>query len=207
MRHTLTQERRWAMQPLLLLAGFVIFLGACSSEKRSVQPLYNVDSLVRTQIDYLKTYETSVEKHVLLDGVRKTTTITPKDSAAWNEELAIFLELEVINKPSNKALYEAEQKLDTKSNLNVKSFTSTEELPVTFLKIYYDGSLDQVRKIEAQYNEANALYKSTRYLTMEFEQIFNKTLLTSYAVAGGQKMFLDDSVQYSIQATIAVKQR
>ena len=184
-----------------------MFLGACSSEKRGVNPLYNVDSLIQTQISYLKTYETSVEKHALLDGVRKTTTITPRDSSAWNEELAIFLELEVINKPSNKSLYKVEDKLDNKSNLNVKSFVATEELPVTVLTIYYDRSLDQVRKIEAQYNEANALYKSMRYLTLEFEQIFNKTLLTSYTVAGGQKMFLDDSVQYSIKANIAIKRK
>jgi hypothetical protein len=206
MPHTL-QRGRWCNKQLFLLltASIMFSLASCSMEKRSRDPLYDVDSLIQTQIKYLKAYEASIEKRALLDGVQNVTTITPKDSSDWSEELAIFLELNMINKPSNKASYKIEDKLDDRSNLNIKSFTSTEELPVTFLKLYYYRSLDQLRKVEAQYSEANALYKSTRFLTMEFEQVLNKTLLTSYAVAGGQKMFLDDSVQYSIRANIAVK--
>src|SRR5687767_4794124 len=207
MPQTLKRERWCTKQLFLLLTASIMFsLSSCSMEKRSTDPLYDVDSLIQTQIKYLKAYKASVEKRALLDGVQNVTTITPKDSSDWSEELAIFLELNVINKPSNKASYKIEDTLDDRSNLNIKSFTSTEELPVTFLKLYYYRSLDQLRKVEAQYSEANALYKSTRFLTMEFEQILNKTLLTSYAVTGGQKMFLDDSVQYSIRANIAVKE-
>ena len=66
--------------------------------------------------------------------------------------------------------------------------------------------MDRVRKIEAEYNARNALYKSTRLLTLEFEEVEGKSRLTSYAVDGGQKMFLDDSVQYTIDAAIARKQ-
>jgi hypothetical protein len=207
MPYTLKRERRCNTKLFLLLTASIMFsLASCSMEKRIADPLYDVDSLIQTQIKYLKVYKASIEKRALLDGVQNVTTITPKDSTDWIEELAIFLELSVINKPSNKTYYKIEETLDDRSNLNVRSFTSTDELPVTFLKLYYYRSLDQLRKVEAQYSEANALYKSTRFLTMEFEQIFNKTLLTSYAVAGGQKMFLDDSVQYSIRANIAVKE-
>jgi hypothetical protein len=207
MPYTLKRERRCNTKLFLLLTASIMFsLASCSMEKRIADPLYDVDSLIQTQIKYLKVYKASIEKRALLDGVQNVTTITPKDSTDWIEELAIFLELSVINKPSNKTYYKIEETLDDRSNLNVRSFISTDELPVTFLKLYYYRSLDQLRKVEAQYSEANALYKSTRFLTMEFEQIFNKTLLTSYAVAGGQKMFLDDSVQYSIRANIAVKE-
>lgn len=191
---------------LLFTALISLLLANCSPETRSREALYDIDSLIRTQIRYLKEYNTSIQKTALLNGVQNVTTIKPTDSADWDEELAIFMELDVMNKPSNKALYKIDSELDSKNNLNVKSFTATEDLPVVFLKVYYNRSLDELRKVEARYYESNALYKSTRYLTMEFEQVYNTTLLTSYKVAGGQKMFLDDSVQYSISASIDVKQ-
>src|SRR5688500_7582547 len=174
MPYTLKRERRCNTKLFLLLTASIMFsLASCSMEKRIADPLYDVDSLIQTQIKYLKVYKASIEKRALLDGVQNVTTTTPKDSTDWIEELAIFLELSVINKPSNKTYYKIEETLDDRSNLNVRSFTSTDELPVTFLKLYYYRSLDQLRKVEAQYSEANALYKSTRFLTMEFEQIFN----------------------------------
>ena len=184
---------------------FGIFFFSCSSEKQKTANLYNVDSLINTQINYLLGHKAAVNKHAKLNGTEEITTTNPKDTAAWNEELAIFFELGVVNKPIHRGTYTIENFADVKSNLSVKSFTTTEDLPVKFLKVYYQDSMAQLRKIEAQYDEANALYSSKRFLTMEFENIYDKTMLTSYSIAGGQKMFLDDSVQYTIRANIALK--
>jgi hypothetical protein len=188
--------------PIVLIT--LIFL-SCSTEEQRTAGLYNVDSLFKTQIDYLVGHEAVISKKAVLNGVEKITTINPKDSLAWNEELAIFFELDVVNKPIHKGIYHIEEYADNKSNLSVKSFSTTEDLPVRFLKVYYQNSLSQLRKIEAQYNEANSLYSSKRFLTMEFENVYNKTILTSYSITGGQKMFLDDSVQYNIDANIVLK--
>jgi hypothetical protein len=182
-----------------------VILLSCSTEEQNTAGLYNVDSLFKTQIDYLVGHEAVISKKAVLNGVEKITMITPKDSLAWNEELSIFFELDVVNKPIHKGIYSVEEYADNKSNLSVKSFSTTEDLPVRFLKVYYQNSLSQLRKIEAQYNEANSLYSSRRFLTMEFENVYNKTILTSYSIKGGQKMFLDDSVQYNIDANIVLK--
>ena len=178
---------------------------SCSTEKHKSAGLYNVDSLFKTQIDYLIGHNATINKKAKLNGREKVTTTNPKDSLAWNEELAIFFELDIVNKPISKGTYKVEEYADNKSNLFVKSFTTTEDLPVKFLKIYYQRSLSQLRKIEAQYNEANSLYSSKRFLTLEFESVYNKTILTAYSIQGGQKMFLDDSVQYTIDANIVLK--
>ena len=198
----MTANTRLFQVVIVLMA--LIFL-SCSSEEQNTAGLFNVDSLFRTQIDYLVGHEAVISKKAVLNGVEKMTTINPKDSLAWNAELAIFFELDVVNKPIHKAIYKVEDYADNKSNLTVKSFSTTEDLPVRFLKIYYQNSMSQLRKIEAQYNEANSLYSSRRFLTMEFENVYNKTILTSYSIAGGQKMFLDDSVQYNIAANIELK--
>jgi hypothetical protein len=182
----------------------LLFL-SCATEKQNEVTLYNVDSLFKTQINYLLRHEAVIDKKAILDGVERTTSINPKDSLSWNEELTIFFELDVVNKPIHMTKYKVEQYADSRSNLSVKSFSTTEDLPVKFLKIYYEKSMSQLRKIEAQYNESNSLYASKRFLTLEFENIYNKTILTSYSIAGGQKMFLDDSVQYTIDANIVLK--
>ena len=198
----MTANTRSFQVVIVLMA--LIFL-SCSAEEQNTAGLFNVDSLFKTQIDYLVGHEAVISKKAVLNGVEKITTINPKDSLAWNAELAIFFELDVVNKPIHKAIYKVEEYADNKSNLSVKSFSTTEDLPVRFLRIYYQNSLSQLRKIEAQYNETNSLYSSRRFLTMEFENVYNKTILTSYSIAGGQKMFLDDSVQYNIDANIVLK--
>jgi hypothetical protein len=178
----------------------------CGAENQSTASLYDIDSVIQHQISYFVNQEVEIKKKAVLNGVEKSTIIQPKDSVDWEEELTIFLELNIINRPINRNLYNVEDLSDTESNLRIKSFTATEELPVKYLKVYYFKTMDRIRKIEAEYNAENSLYKSTRLLTLEFEEIEGKSRLASYAVDGGQKMFLDDSVQYTIDAAIARKQ-
>jgi hypothetical protein len=178
---------------------------SCSTERRKAAGFYNMDSLVATQVDYLIAHNVTVNKKAALNNVEKITRTVPKSILDWQNELAIFSELDVINKPINKGAYKIGNYADNKSNLKVKSFETTENLPVKYLKVYYQQSLNKVRKIEAHYNESNSLYKSARLLTMQFEDIFDKTVLTSYSIIGGQKMFLDDSVQYNIDVSLILK--
>ena len=194
--------KRQACIGITFLTGMFFF--SCSTESHKSVGLYNVDSLIKTQTGYLISHKAAVHKKAVLNGVEKVTMATPKNAEAWNEELAIFFELDVVNKPIHRGVYSIGNHADPKSNLSVKSFTTTEDLPVKYLKIYYHDSLDQLRKIEAQYDEENALYSSKRFLTMEFENIYGKTMLTAYSIAGGQKMFLDDSVRYTIDSSIAL---
>jgi hypothetical protein len=182
-----------------------LFLFACSNQNEEVESLYDIDSVIHRQINHFIEH-VEIQKKAVLNGVEKITTIHPKDVLDWEEELAIFLELDIINRPINRTAYKVEDLADNESNLRIKSFTTTDELPVKFLKIYYYKTMDQVRKIEAEYTAKNSLYKSARLLTLEFENVSGKATLTSYSVDGGQKMFLDDSVQYTIDAGIAQKE-
>src|SRR5688572_31923673 len=104
-----------------------VFFLSCSTDKPKVAGLYNVDSLFKIQIDYLMGHEAAISKKAVLNGVEKITTTNPKDSLAWNEELSIFFELDVVNKPIHRAVYKVEAYADSKSNLSVKAFTTTED--------------------------------------------------------------------------------
>jgi len=128
----------------------------------------------------------------------------PTDSVAWKKEFEIFNVLNSINKPVNRARYRIELNSDKKSNLKVKSFLTNDDLSVKYLRVYYQHSPAQIKKIEASYEESNVLYHSAKILSLQFEQIRDTPVLTSFSIRGGQKMFLDDTVQYNISGRLTL---
>lgn len=189
---------------MFLLAAF--FIAACSSERQRPAGLFNVDSVIEVQVINLLAQEATIQKTAKLNGKETSSTVAPRDTVEWEHELSIFLGLDVLNKPINKEQYKATTEADPETGMMVKSFsTEKKELPVKFLKVYYDQGLSNIQKIEASFRETNTLYKSARLLTMDFARVNDVHLLSSYRIIGGQKMFLDDSVEYEIAATIGLK--
>ena len=188
----------------LVFLALIISLASCSKNKKT-KALYPIDSLLNAQARYLSERKAIVNKVVVLDGKEEKISLTPKDSTAWKSELEIFTTLDVINKPVNRSFYEVEEFSDSKSNLMVKSFTTKEEdLAVKYFRIYYQHEPARLRKLEAGFNEVTSLYKTSRELTMNFQQFGNAVVLTNYSIVGGQKMMLDDSVQYRISGSLRV---
>ncbi len=188
----------------ILWITVLALISSCSNHQKSSGGLYSVDSLVSAQARYLSETKASLSKTTQLGDRHDKVIVVPKDTIAWKKELEVFAALEVINKPVNRSLYKSEVTSDVRSNLTVRSLTTEEKLPVKYLKIYYRDTPERVRLIEAQYDESNALFKSARSLTMEFLEINNKTVLTSYSINGGQKMFLGDSVQYNVTGSLTI---
>jgi hypothetical protein len=185
---------------VLILIGSLV---SCSNDKKT-KALYPVDSLLQAQANYLSARKAHLKKVVFLGGKEEEISLAPKDIIAWRNELEIFTALDVINKPINRSYYSIEDLSDSRSNLKVKAFTTTEDLPVRYIKIYYYQSPNKLRRLEAQFKESNSLYTSLRDLTMDFQQFGDTIVLTSYNIAGGQKMLLDDTVQYHITGSLAL---
>ena len=177
---------------------------ACnSSEKEGM--LYPIDSLVTAQIQELSAVHARLQKEAVLGETADSISYTPGDSLNWAKELDIFKQLNIINKPINYHTYRVEDGIqDSSSNLTVKSFVNTTNVPVRFLRVYYQLSIDKPRKIEASYVEKSTLYVSERLLNLEFSQINNKTILTSYSISGAQKIILADSVPFLIKGKIFI---
>ena len=187
---------------LLFFLAYTLF--SCRDERQPAT-FYPIDSLISAQVDHLTNIKAALFKEALLDGKSDTVTYVPGDSLAWSNELGIFRELDILNKPVNKGSYLVNDGLiDPGSNLTIKAFTGLKKLPIVYLKIFYQGTLDKPRKIEALYEEENALYQSSRLLSMHFEQVGDETVLTRYSIKGGQKIVFGDSAAFYIAGRVLI---
>lgn len=199
-----TIDKRFIFRNIIFILMVALALGSCNV-KTQPAAFYPIDSLVTLQIHYLTEIKAGLFKQALLSGKTDTLTYPPEDTLGWIKELDIFRKLQVINKPINKGSYlVADGLADPRSNLTFKAFNSLKKLPVVYLRVYYQGKIEKLRKIEALYDEENSLYESARLLSMNFQQINNKTVLTSYAIKGGQKMIFGDSVSFYIKGNILI---
>jgi hypothetical protein len=185
-----------------------VWLLSCSKSDTRHAVYYPIDSLIQAQINYLGKHPAALHKYATMGTDQDTAVYQPKDTTAWANELGPLLRLGVINKPIHQGRYKVEDNLrDPKSNLRIRAFTALEpELPVAYLKVYYQGNLQHVRRIEGTYREVNGLYTSSQILSLELQDIHNKTLLTSYSIKGGQKMILADSMALGVDGWIALNE-
>lgn len=183
---------------------FLLLLFSCSSIDQDKPVLYSIPSLLEEQSRHLIKNASSLTKVSSLGDRHDTITVVPKDSDEWKKELEIFAVIDAINKPANKDFYKIESYPDNKSNLSVKSFTTNQALPVQYLRIFYQATEDKIRRIESKYSQSNILYNSSRLLTLEFQRIDDASVLTSYEILGDQKMFLGDSIKYSIRGDVTL---
>jgi hypothetical protein len=178
---------------------------SCEEKRSDTNFYYPVDSLLKTQVKYLAESKAQLSKKAAIDGKEESLSFTPKDTTAWIHELDIFAELNDINKPTNVGKYRTKRGIkDITSNLLIYTIESTEKLPVSYVKIYYLNTLSDVRKIEALYYQESSLLKTSRELSMEFQNINNKIVLTSYSIQGDQKMLIGDSVTFSVHGMITL---
>lgn len=186
------------------IVGFVSwFLLSCSPTESTKVVHYPIDSVVHAQALLLNDLKASLNKQAIINQEKEERTVVPADTSAWLREFDIFTELKAINKPIYRGDYRvSKDDQDINSNLHIQSYVSDADVPVAYLKVYYLREPSRIKKIEALYREANSLMKESRLLVMEFQEVYNKTVLTSYSIEGSQKMFLGDSVNFIVKGTV-----
>lgn len=182
-----------------------MILFSCDVKSDPESHHYPVDSLIRAQVSFLTSSKAVLTKKAEIDGSEETSSFTPADTTAWLHELDIFSELSSINKPVNMSSYRVEKGIkDPNSNLSIQTFTTSEKLPIVYLRVFYLNIPARIRRIEALYHEENSLLKGSRLMVMEFQEIHNKIVLVSYSIEGGQKMFMGDTVKFSVRGTVNI---
>jgi hypothetical protein len=191
----------------LKFGAFLFVLGVISFSCRQAnqkydKPYFDFDSLVSVQISYFANQKDSVFKVASVDDKEGKSSFLA-DSAQLAHEWDVFRQLDVINKSTYKGHYLVTEEKDSKSNLTVKSYTCDIKSSVPVVRFYFQNDLSNLKRIESQYIEQNALYYTTRELTLSLEGAKGKIYIYDYAIKGVQKMILSDSVQFSIHAYIS----
>jgi len=179
----------------------------CAPRNPAGRGLFSMDSLLRAQATRLSDAQASLTKQILFGAKQEEITLSPADTTAWLKELEAFVVIDALNKPINRDRYVINDTTDSKSNLRVRAFSTSDDLPVTSVRIYYHHVPSSIRKIEASYIEHNGLYKTNQMLSMEFNDLNGAPVMTSYSIVGGQKMFLDDTVQYDIKGKVRLEKK
>jgi hypothetical protein len=185
-----------------LLIGFIVMAGfACSRPTpRKAQTFNSIDSVIDVQVKFLSDGQYKLRKYASIGADTTSVTLSP-DSTGWERELAVFRQLEVAERSSNRDKYLMTDREDINSNLRVMSFEA-KDTPVPFIRFYYLVDLTDVRRIESEYYETNPLYTSKRDLVMEFEPVDGMAMLRRYQVDGFQKIRMADSVHFSVDVEV-----
>jgi len=180
-------------------------LSCAPKETKPESNLFNFDSLISGQVKLLVENRAVLQKEVQMQDKKEHVTMEALDSQRWMNELEIFQQLSQINKPINSASYVVTESSDSQSNLKVRSFHSNDKVAFQDIKIYYLETPSHIRKIESIVNQQNPIYKSAKMLTLNFNEVYSKLMLTSYSIEGGQHMVLGDTVQFKILGAITVR--
>jgi hypothetical protein len=177
-------------------------LCSCAREEaKTINVFYDMDSLLTMQQKLLAERKPVLIKQATLSGKSDSLEVSDLNEEGWSKEFQIFRELDLNKKPVNKENYTIHMDIpDPYSNLFICEYEAKSDVPVRKVKIYYHDKLSNPRRIEGEFYEYNGLYTSTRTMVMELNNVRNKTLVTRYSVAGGQKMILDDTVEFQINA-------
>lgn len=180
----------------------LILLAACNKQNETYDKVYfDFDSLINVQVNVLANAKSTLTKSVSLDGkIDQSSHAT--DSTLVAQELDVFRQLDLINKPLYRNTYEiTDGEKDTQSNLSVRRYKAKTPAPIAFVTFYYHKDFKQIKKIESVYQETNSLYASKRQLQLEFDDSSGTMLLSKYKMTGSQKMILSDSVKFTIEAS------
>jgi hypothetical protein len=187
---------------ILLLA--ISFIACKQSNLKYDKPYFDFDSLVNVQVKKNSISKDSIRKDALIDGKQDHSSFLI-DSTRLAHEWDVFRQLDVINKPLYKGNYEITEGKDTKSNLQVRTYQSKIKSPVPFVRFYFQNEFKNLKKIESNYQEENALYFTERDLMMTLDDLSGESLIKNYSITGSQKMILSDSVKFSIRGSIGAK--
>lgn len=186
---------------VIVLLLFSVLIG-CEQQKVKRKRYLDMDSLINEQVNFLKNSKASLKKEATI-GDKNGSSSTVLDSAAWSHELDVFRQLDLINRPIYRDVFEVKEGIkDSKSNLLIRSYEASSGSPVPYLRLYYQLTPSRLKKLEALYRETNSLYGSQRKLEMYFDDTSGKPYLKGYLIEGDQKMILSDSVHYIIRSEV-----
>lgn len=191
------------MKVFYLIVSALLVAGCVKKNQQVDSPYLDFDSLINAQIVALTKAKSTLTKSVLLDG-KSDRSVLAMDSTLLAQELDVFRQLDVINKPLYRDAYEiSDGEKDIQSNLIIRTYRAKKKTAIPYVKIYYQNNFSRIKKIESGIQDTNSLYATNRSFQLEFDDAHGALLLSKYKLTGGQKMILSDTVLFTIEGSFS----
>lgn len=181
------------MRFFLRFIVLILIVGGCSQSDQktaNIQEYFDLDSLVKTQVELILQSEKKLTKQVILDGETESQSFTPTKEQL-EDEFKVFLELD-LNQPNYVGAY---METVTESVLRY-DLKPDQESAVKFLEISYENG--DVNQITGQFVENKDIYNHEREVVVNFRE----DIIASYTIIGNQDMIIGDSVYFKIDAEL-----
>lgn len=185
------------------LLVIIVLVSACEMGKKS-EPIrtgtyFDLVELLDEQVAIIDQQKPKLIKELTVDGQTETVTTTLDSASMWKEELQLFYQAD-INKLGLEDAYITEQ-LSAGTDRYKKIDSAKTNAPTirTIEYNYYKNVLENIRIVV---REKNTVYEFDKELLLEFKQINGKSLLSSFAIKGNQKMVLKSPLTYSLNAKL-----
>lgn len=183
---------------LYLFASVFLFLSSCDSaqERQSkVMTYYDLKGFIESQVSSLNKEKPEVRKIMSVSGKNETRTSRDMD---WKKELELFVQADI-----NKPAYSKSYSITKPDSLTVVYTLSTSEsLPVRYLKIEMDKNSGMPILIQAKLRSENKLYQSEKNIEMHGSLQSGKWHLNSYTIKGYQKLATMDKKAFDLSAKV-----
>jgi hypothetical protein len=180
---------------------FLLALGLVASCKPAAPPvrshLLNIDSLIDAQIKNIPVV--NIEKTI---HVNDSTFYYKVINQELKKEMVAFQELNQANRSIYRDSYLMTVESDKQSNLTVKAWTATKDVPIKSLKLFYLDKLDRLKRIEAELTTSDLYSQSSKNLSLDFSILGDTVRLETYSISGMQQYFWGAPQYFSIAATI-----
>lgn len=151
---------------VLAMLLFLVALASCGAmeQKEFNTGYYPLRSFMLEEVQRHSYNNTQMDKAVYLEGQWEEQTVQPADSAAWQTELAAFMEAN-INLPANQGLYKVDTLfVDTDSLTRITYLATKKDLRTRYLYVYLKPGTTRPELIEAHLEQENILYSSVQDL-------------------------------------------
>lgn len=187
-------KAHWGM--FIVLLALTTACGVQADKVQKINQYFDLETLVRDQINILSTNKVTVRKEMELDGQKEIVQIKA-DSTLLTKEFQFWINAN-INKPANTDVFQILERIENGFEVTAYIPKNEAEQSVKLMEIFREGST--LKKIEILFEEENSIYFSERRLSMTFGA---SGILTEYMVKGYQKMILKTPVSYQIRGIIS----
>ncbi|NIJ51339.1 hypothetical protein [Dyadobacter arcticus] len=173
---------------------------SCGSEQtndKNEKYYYDLKGFVDNQIVYLDEKKPMVYKTTMLNGKKEIGKSTNID---WKKELELFIQAD-INKPAYRQSYDVVRKDSSEYEYTLRPNMN---LPVRYLKIVTDKSINQPLYVKALLKSENKIYDSEKSIELICTKANNLWELKSFSVHGYQKLIFMDKKLFQIESKIGL---